>query len=250
MRILGIDTATPAASVALTDDGALVAEEIQNPPVRPNDSAGPQPLGNHAEVVLPLIEALLARTQVSIQQVAGIAVSIGPGSFTGLRIGLATAKGIAYDSGLPLVGVSTLHANASRVSKFDGVIASVLDARKGEVYFALFRGEKASITRLTPDSVMSIDSAVNLVRETCTNRSEELLLIGDGTKAHGRRLVDAVGLPARTTGGVCYPSIASQVAMLATPRFTDASGDDGGALTPVYLRLAEAESKRKIQASF
>ena len=129
------------------------------------------------------------------------------------------------------------------------MIASVLDARKGEVYFALFRREKASITRLTPDSVMSIDSAVNLVRETCTNRSEELLLIGDGTKAHGRRLVDAVGLPARTAGGV-YPSIASQGAMLATPRFTNASGDDGGALTPVYLRLAEAESKRKIQASF
>jgi tRNA threonylcarbamoyladenosine biosynthesis protein TsaB len=245
MRILGIDTAIPTASVALIDDGALLAEQIQNPPASRHNSAGFQPLGNHAEVVLPLVEALLAKAQITVQQLSGIAVSIGPGSFTGLRIGLATAKGIAYESGLPLSGISTLHANAARVNDFDGMIASVLDARKNEVYLALFRREKMSTTRLTPDSVMPVDSAAELVREACMIRGEDLLLVGDGAKAHERRLIEAIGVPARTASGGSYPSIASQVAFLAMPRLSHLSADDAGTLTPVYLRLAEAESKRK-----
>ena len=94
---------------------------------------------NHAEILLPLIQTLFETTGVTVQQLSGIAVSIGPGSFTGLRIGLATAKGLAYESGVPLVGVSTLHANAARVRRGDALIGSMLDARKSEVYVALFR---------------------------------------------------------------------------------------------------------------
>ncbi|MGH7852761.1 MAG: tRNA (adenosine(37)-N6)-threonylcarbamoyltransferase complex dimerization subunit type 1 TsaB [Candidatus Binatia bacterium] len=242
MRILGIDTAIPTASVALLQDGELLAEKIHHRP----SGVGFQPLGNHAEVVLPLIKSLFEKAQITVQQLSGIAVSIGPGSFTGLRIGLATAKGIAYDSGLPLVGVSTLHANAARVNDFEGVIASLLDARKSEVYLALFRRDKVTTTRLTSDSVVSLDSAVDLMREYCVGSSDDLLLVGDGAKAYERRLIDALGWPARTSSGVCYPSIASQVAMLGSQRLVDSSSaDDAGALTPVYLRLSEAESKRK-----
>jgi len=240
MRVLGIDTALPTASVALIQDGELLAEEIHG---GRNQGGGFQPLGNHAEVVLPLIESLLEKAQITVQQLSGIAVSIGPGSFTGLRIGLATAKGIAYESGLPLVGVSTLHANAARVNNFEGIIASLLDARKSELYLALFRRDNVTTTRLTSDSIVSVSSAVDLVRKYGIGSS--LLLIGDGAKAYKLRLIEALGLPARTSGGACFPSIASQVAMLACQRFVGASVDDAGTLTPVYLRLAEAESKRK-----
>jgi tRNA threonylcarbamoyladenosine biosynthesis protein TsaB len=181
-----------------------------------------------------------------VQELSGIAVSIGPGSFTGLRIGLATAKGIAYESGLPLVGISTLHANAARVNRFKGIIASLLDARKSELYLALFRRDNVTTSRLTPDSVVSLDSAVELVQKYSVGSSEDLLLVGDGAKAYERRWIDALGPPARTSGGACYPSIASQVARLASHSFVSSSLDDVGTLTPVYLRVSGAEKKRKI----
>src|SRR5688500_8214116 len=92
MRILGIDTAIPTASVALIQDGELLAEEIHTRPAKDKNGSGFQPFGNHAEVVLTLIESLFEKAQITVQRLSGIAVSIGPGSFTGLRIGLATAK--------------------------------------------------------------------------------------------------------------------------------------------------------------
>jgi tRNA threonylcarbamoyladenosine biosynthesis protein TsaB len=245
MIILGMDTAIRTASAALIQSGKLLAEEIYD---RAGDNASDvNGLGNHSEVVLPLIESLFQKAQITIQQLSGIAVSIGPGSFTGLRIGLAIAKGIAYDSELPLVGISTLHANAARVNHFDGIIGSVLDARKSELYLALFRREKLTTQRLTSDAIVSLDSAVELMRKHRLCSSEDLLLIGDGAKAHERRWIEALGPLSRIANGACYHSIASQVGMLACERFSRSSIDDAGTLMPVYLRTPEAESKRKIR---
>src|ERR1700754_2616032 len=105
--ILGIDTATSTASAALVENGRLLGEQIHGDRSPAPSSGISTPKGNHAEIVLPLIQSLLKPTGTSIDALCGIAVSIGPGSFTGLRIGLATAKGIAYERGLPIVGVST-----------------------------------------------------------------------------------------------------------------------------------------------
>ena len=241
MRILGIDTAIPTASVALIEDGVLLAEETSNPARQLNG----KPPSNHAEVILPLIDALFKKAGITVSQLTGIAVSIGPGSFTGLRIGLATAKGIAYDSGLPLVGVSTLHANAARVNHFDAVIGSMLDARKGEVYFALFQRSQDRLSRLTCDAVMSVHSAIELVQNNLSDSDAALILIGGGATAHQRQLLDSLGTSAQISEGSCRPSLASRVGMLAGERFIAASADDIGALAPVYLRLSEAESNRK-----
>lgn len=243
MRVLGIDTAIPTASVALVEDGELLAEEIYARPAERNQGGGFQPLGNHAEVILPLIESLFEKAQITFQQISGIAVSIGPGSFTGLRIGLATAKGIAYASRVPLVGVSTLHANAARINNFEGIIASLLDARKSELYLALFRRGKV-ITRLTADAVLSLGSAIDLLRENRAGSSEDLLMIGDAARAYEPRLREMLGLPARTSCG-CYSSIAAQVGILGSQQLISSPADDAGALTPVYLRLSEAENKKK-----
>jgi tRNA threonylcarbamoyladenosine biosynthesis protein TsaB len=187
---------------------------------------------------------------MNVQQLSGIAVSIGPGSFTGLRIGLATAKGIAYESGLSLVGISTLHANAARVHRFEGLIASVLDARKGELYLALFRSDGVTITRLTSDAVVSVDSAIELILEYRRRPVEDLLLIGDGAKVYERRWIDALRPALRISTGACYPSIAAQVAMLGCQRFAASWSDDIGALTPIYLRPSEAQRKMGNLASF
>jgi tRNA threonylcarbamoyladenosine biosynthesis protein TsaB len=247
MRILGIDTAIPTASVALTENGELLAEAIYGSDVSRENRATAQRRGNHAEAVLPLIGSLLEKAQITLQQLSGIAVSIGPGSFTGLRVGLATAKGIAYESGLPVVGISTLQANAARVKNFNGIIASLLDARKGEVYIALFRCDGINTKRLMSDAVASIKSAIDLVRDCSAARNSSLLLIGNGAKAYERQWVDALGPTVLISTGCCYPSVASQVATLAGERFVTGTVDDVGALTPVYLRLSEAESKRGLE---
>ena len=242
MTILGIDSAIPEASVALIENGAVLAEERHTAlPYAIGQGSGKMP-SNHAEIILPLIETLLAKTHVTVQELSGIAVSIGPGSFTGLRIGLATAKGLAYESGVPLVGVSTLHANAARVGHADAVVGSMLDARKSEVYVALFRSTGGKLVRITDDAVMPIDSAIGLLK----SHADTLILTGDGARAHERRLIDCLGTAIRIVSGVrCHSSVAAEVARLGAVQLTSVERDGGGALAPTYLRLAEAEFKRK-----
>lgn len=243
MRILGIDTAIPMASVALVDDGELIAEETLSQRC-PRGTPG-QPLGNHAAIILPLIQALFDKTGGTIQELAAIAVSIGPGSFTGLRIGLATAKGIAYESGIPLVGVSTLHAHAARFEHSDGLVGSVLDARKGEVYIALFSSDPTGLSRLTPDALLSVNSAIDLLREFYHGH-RALLLTGTGAQAHERQLLEAFGVSLRICKESYCPTIASQVARLGRDRLMAGSMDEIDGLAPVYLRVCEAESKTKM----
>jgi tRNA threonylcarbamoyladenosine biosynthesis protein TsaB len=241
MRILGIDTATAAASVALIEDGRLVAEEIQSRTGISSNGEMAQRRGNHAEIVLPLIQSLLAKTRTTAEDLSGIAISIGPGSFTGLRIGLATAKGIAYECGLPLVGVSTLQAHAARVTGFDGIICSLLDARKSEVYFALFRRIGADFERLTEDAMTSIDSALDQVRNWASSSS--LCFVGDGARAYENILTRHFGAFTKVDDGCS--SVAAQVAGLAEGRFGAKQTDDLAMLLPVYLRPSEAENKRR-----
>jgi len=242
MRILGIDTAIPTASVALVEDGELLIEEIQAGPGGCDDHRH-GPVGNHAAVLLPLLQLLFEKAQIPPNDLSGLSISIGPGSFTGLRIGLATAKGMAYESNLPLVGVSTLHANAARVRNFEGVIGSMVDARKGEVYLAFFCSHQKNITRLTPDAVLSLRSATDLVREYQKD-SGSALLIGSGAQAYEIELSESLGPSVRlSTDG--DSSVAAQVALLACERFASGAFDDVGTLAPVYLRASEAETKRE-----
>jgi tRNA threonylcarbamoyladenosine biosynthesis protein TsaB len=244
MRILGIDCAIPEASVALIDDGALLGEERQARWAGGTGSTNGKLPSNHAEILLPLIQTLFETTGVTVQQLSGIAVSIGPGSFTGLRIALATAKGLAYESGVPLVGVSTLHAGAARVRRGDALIGAMLDARKSEVYVALFRRARGDLTRVTDDAVMPIDAAVGLLQSHWSPSADVLMLVGDGAKAHELRLVDSLGtIP--IVSGACRFSVAAEVARLGAERVAGAARDQGGVSAPVYLRLTEAEIKRR-----
>jgi tRNA threonylcarbamoyladenosine biosynthesis protein TsaB len=247
MKILGVDTAIPTASVALIDNGDLIVESLQGESLFKSDfGKSAQAIGNHAEIILPLIQSLFGKTRVKLEDLSGISLSIGPGSFTGLRIGLATAKGLAYDAGLPLVGISTLWAMAARVNDFNGIIGALLDARKGEVYVALFRRHDQSLNRLTEDAVLSIESAIDLFKNFHADRALPLLLIGNGAIAHERKLRTALADWPVISNGTGYASVASWVALLALPRFAAASFDDIGVLAPIYLRMSEAQTRREI----
>jgi tRNA threonylcarbamoyladenosine biosynthesis protein TsaB len=232
MRILGIDTATSAASVALVENGAIIADEMHL-----------QPKAGHAEIILSLVEAVFAKGRASLSDLDGIAVSIGPGSFTGLRIGLSTVKGLAYGGRLPVVAVSTLLANAARVSAFDGLICSMLDARKKEVYASFFCRRSGSLTRLTEDAIAPIHAIIDQARNLAAGGST--LFIGEGVKVYGNVVVSSLKAEARFCNADGYPSLAAAVARIGKKRLLDSESDFLESMVPVYLRLAEAETKRK-----
>jgi tRNA threonylcarbamoyladenosine biosynthesis protein TsaB len=243
VRILGVDTATPSASVALVEDGVVLGEEMYGGTKDAADGAASQPRKNHAEIILPLIQSVLSSAHMTVADLSGIAVSIGPGSFTGLRIGLATVKGIAYGWGLPAVGISTLLATAARALAFDGTICALLDARKSEVYQGFFRHEEKTISAVSDESVTSISSAVDLMRKYTSNGSS-LLALGEGAKVYEKFLIDSLGASLTLAPSENNPTVASRVALLAQERIGVGAVDDLGALAPVYLRRAEAESKK------
>jgi tRNA threonylcarbamoyladenosine biosynthesis protein TsaB len=241
MRVLGIDTASPTASAAIVEDGALIAEEIRDRAGAARNGVSPTLKGNHSEIVLPLIDAVLAKSGLRLDDLSGIAISIGPGSFTGLRIGLATVKGLAYDRQLPVVGVSTLWANAARMKGWSGLICSLLDARKREVYAGLFQSNGQRLTRLTEDAIDSLRHIVDLVKSLREANDQSLIFIGDGATVYEKLLLDEFapfGQIASETS-----SVAAAVAALGLDRFSSGASDDLGALAPLYLRPSEAESK-------
>ena len=238
MRVVGIDSSSATASAALIEDSRLIAEHCY-----PGSTAGLTALkSNHAEILLPLIESVIAAARTTLGEVSGLAVAIGPGSFTGLRIGLSTVKGLAYGWGIPVVGISTLLAQAARAGDFDGLICALLDARKNEVYAALFRKRRQELARLTEDLLAPAGSVIDQVRGAAGDMP--CLFIGDGARRYEKLLLDALGGRARLCAEDSVSSCAAAVARLGMERLRRCETDDLGKLEPVYLRPSEAEAKR------
>jgi tRNA threonylcarbamoyladenosine biosynthesis protein TsaB len=232
VRILGIDTATGSASAALVQDGEILADEVR-----------PQPKAGHAEVILSLVQSVFVKTDTRFSDLDGIAVSIGPGSFTGLRVGLSTAKGLVYGrQSLPVAGISTLLANASRIAACDLLICSMLDARRKEVYASFFRRTSDRLARLTEDTLAPLDSIIDQARSLAA--SDSMVFIGEGAEFYRDALVASLKPQIRICVGAGYSSLAAAVARLGEHRLRHSEGDCLASLVPVYLRISEAERKR------
>jgi tRNA threonylcarbamoyladenosine biosynthesis protein TsaB len=149
-------------------------------------------------------------------------------------------KGIAYEWGIPVLGVSTLLANAARVTDHEGVVCSLLDARKQEVYAALFDRRGQSLTPLAEERVCSINAAITALRATGANSP---LIIGDGAIAYRTLLTQSLGQSARICAGDEFGTLAAQVAALAWPRLNAGEHAELASLAPRYLRASEAEKK-------
>jgi tRNA threonylcarbamoyladenosine biosynthesis protein TsaB len=229
MLVLGIETSTTQGGVAIIDADRVLCEAVLNVEV------------THSERLLPAIDRALGEARVSLEALGGIAVSIGPGSFTGLRIGLSTAKGLAYATGIPVVGVSTLEAMAWALPAARWQICPVLDARKQEVYAALFRHESAALRRITEDAAMSPEALCRLVRNPT-------LFLGDGVAGYGaffrERLGERMLLPPVASRGA-RPAC---VAELGRERLLSGQRDLLESLVPRYLRPSEAEFRRSRDA--
>ena len=223
MITLAIDTATKTAGVALLGDERILAEYFFDLPV------------NHSETVLPAVHRGLELAGIGIADVGLIALTVGPGSFTGLRIGASTVKGLALATGTPAVGVSTLEALAYNAVGFHGVICPLLDARKGEVYAGLYRADGEGF----PEAVM--EERVATPAEILPHVQGDALFLGDGLAA-------AAGLIALRPGDITHflpPNLqtirASSVALLGRRKRQRGETLDLTTFVPRYLRRSEAE---------
>ncbi len=226
MMILALESSALAASVALLEGDTLVASAYQRSGL------------THSATLLPMADDLLRRCGHRLSDVDLFAVSHGPGSFTGLRIGIATVKGLAYGGDKPAIGVSTLEAMAYNLPSRDGVVCACMDARVGQVYNALFRLENGVVTRLCDDRAIKVD---DLRQELDTYSGEPIWLVGDGAVLVKDKLAE---LPLQLTEENLRHQNAYGVARLAQNVYLAGESGDPAALVPHYLRLPQAERER------
>lgn len=227
MKILAFETSAKAASVALMENGKLLGESYQNTGL------------THSQTLMVMAEDLLKTAGLTAQDVDAVAVAAGPGSFTGVRIGVAAAKGFAWGAQLPCYGVSTLEAMARNLGVWQGYVVPAMDARRSQVYTAVFHAEKGVLTRQEADMAISLEE----LKEKIKNFEENVFLVGDGALLCYNTLLEEV------PGLVLPPEHrmhqrAAGVALAAQVMADDGDPGNGAELTPNYLRLSQAERER------
>ena len=225
MKILSLDSSARVATVALCEDGRLLAEYTVNN-------------GNtHSETLLPMIETMLRHFGISTDEIDLFACTSGPGSFTGVRIGAATLKGLAFATNKPCVGVSTPEALAENLVGLPGLICPVMNARRAQVYTALFRSDGETLTRLLPDAALSIAE----LDELLSAYGEPVAFCGDGYDVTLPALKQTVYRP--TPERLRHQS-AFSVALCALREYEAGRATDDAGLKVNYLRPCQAERER------
>lgn len=226
MRILALDSTAKICTAAVCEDERLL--------VLGRKDAGM----THSEMLLPMIEQILGECETAVSDIDMFALSEGPGSFTGVRIGAATVKGLAFGRERACVGVSTLEALAYNFLGENGIVICAMDARRSQVYTAIFRVKAGEVERLIPDSAISIDE---LCERAGDYMSEIIYLSGDGAhlvydrmKQHSNVIYDA-----ERAGQNAY-----SVALCAYRAYKEGRITTDSELRPIYLRLAQAERER------
>ena len=230
MKILALETSAVSASVALCDDEALIAQSFQHTGL------------THSATLMPMLEDLLKNAGHTLEQAELIAVAAGPGSFTGLRIGVAAAKGLAWAEGKPCAACSTLESMAWQVAHVDGLICAAMDARRQQVYAALFQSEGGTLTRLTEDQALSLDELA-CAAETY---KKPQLLVGDGAHLCYNAVTER-GMPVRMAPPHLRYQTAWGVARCALELARGGRLVDAARLVPDYHRLSQAERERLAQ---
>ena len=225
MIVLAIDTASRSCSVAVLDGNAVMAEI--------HDASGQ----THSRHLMGMVDQALSMSVGQMAKIDGYAVTRGPGSFTGLRIGISTAKGLAEAAGKPLVGVSSLQALAWQVFPSDAMVIPMLDARRKEVYSARYIRKGEALKMVGAEQALSPEAAVDGIDAPC-------VLIGDGAVAYTDRLYAVLGDRMGLALPFQHMIRASTVAFMASERLTEAR-DERMTLAPRYLRQSYAEESRR-----
>ena len=226
MLILALETSAKAASVALLEQGKLLGEQYQNTGL------------THSQTLMVMAEDLLKQCGKTVSQVQAVAVAEGPGSFTGVRIGVAAAKGFAWGSQIPCYGVSTLEAMAKSLDAYEGVVCACMDARRSQVYNALFAAEAGSLRRLTPDRAISLEELGQELKAI----DGPIFLVGDGAVLTHNTMSSQ--MPLILPGEHRLHQRAVGVALVAEQMAAAGAIGDAARLSPNYLRLSQAERER------
>ena len=227
MLTLAFETSAKAGSVALMEDGKLLAEAYQNTAL------------THSQTVMVMGSDILKTSGKTVADLTAVAVAAGPGSFTGVRIGVAAAKGLAWGADLPLYGVSTLEAMALHLGVYEGYVAAAMDARRSQVYNAIFRAEQGVLTRITEDRAISLSDLGAELEKLDT----PIFLVGDGSSLCYETLREKIQNLVLPPEHLQHQR-ATGVALAAEIAIKNGESGNGAALTPNYLRLSQAERER------
>ena len=227
MLILAFETSAKAGSVALMDETKLLGESYQNTGL------------THSQTLLQMAQQLLADCGKTPEDVTAVAVAQGPGSFTGVRIGVAAAKGFSWGSQIPCYGVSTLEAMVRQLGIWQGYVCPVMDARRGQVYNAVFHMECGKCTRIREDRAISLQD----LGEELQKFNETIFLVGDGSILCYNTLLESVPALVLPEEHRMHQR-ATGVALVARQAAAMGLAPSGAELEPNYLRLSQAERER------
>lgn len=229
MKVLSIDSSGLVASVALLSDGILTAEyTIHNKKT-------------HSQTLLPMISDMMKMAEIGLEELDCVAVSAGPGSFTGLRIGASTAKGIAWTLGIPIVPVCSLMGLASNINERGAVVCPIMDARRNQAYYGLYR-----ITDGLPEVLVEPDvAAVELVIEAADKVGENVIYVGDGVPVFEGTIRSHSGGRAAFADPIHRYQRGAAVAALGSLLFEKGQYVTADEFVPVYLRKSQAERERE-----
>ena len=227
MYLLAFESSAVAASVALFQGDKLLGEKYRNDGL------------THSQTLLPMAQQLLEECNLQVNDVDAVAVAAGPGSFTGVRIGVAAAKGFAWGAEIPCYGVSTLESMARQMAEFEGYILPVMDARRQQVYTALFESDGERVCRLWEDQAISLQELADGIKSL----QKPIFLVGDGSILCYNTLKEQI--PALVLQPQDKMHQRSRgVGLAALEAMKQGVAGDAGALTPNYLRLSQAERER------
>lgn len=224
MIVLSVDSSSTTATVAIASEDKILGE------ISLNDKR------EHSVILMELIELLLDKCNLTIDDIDGFAISEGPGSFTGLRIGMATIKGLAFGTNKPCISISTLDTLAYNVINFNGLICPIMDALRGNVYTNLYKNNNGNLQSVFEASCISIEELTELLKE----KDEPVIFLGDGLIKHKEYLTNNLEKVTFATLNSNYPK-ASSLAELAIKKLKNEELQDINKIVPVYLRKSQAE---------
>lgn len=227
MIILALDTSSIVASVAIMDEEKLIGEYTINHKK------------THSQKLMPMIAEIMESCEIKMEDVDYVAVAEGPGSFTGLRIGVATAKGLAHAVNIPVVGISTLDALAFNLAFTQGLICPILDARRGQVYTGVYKWELGGLYPIEEPMAITIDELMDKLME----RPEKVIFLGDGVQKHKDDIMNKLGDRMEVAPKSDRMPKAAAIAELALKAIHKNHIKSFYQLTPEYLRKSEAERK-------
>lgn len=235
MRILGIDSSSLVASVSLLEDGIILGEYTINHKI------------THSQTLLPMIEQLLNMIDVDINTVDAVAIAAGPGSFTGLRIGGSTAKGLGQALSIPIISVPTIDAMAYNLYMSEAYICPIMDARRNQVYTGVYTFNNEKFTTVMEQEPMEIDELLRRIEELYKKAPKNVIFLGDGVPVFTRYINEKLDVPHFYAPAHLNRQRAAAVAALGAIYYEEGKYVKAEEFVPIYLRQSQAEMAKEGQ---